>query len=482
MGTFYWHDYETWGTDPSVDRPAQFAGVRTDEELNIVGEPLRLYCRPAPDILPHPEACLVTGIAPQKAMNEGLPEAEFIARIHQELAAPGTCGVGYNSIRFDDEVTRYALFRNFFDPYEREWANGNGRWDIIDMVRLCYALRPEGIEWPVMDGRVSFRLELLTAANGIAHQAAHDAYSDVEATIQLARLIKARQPALYDYVLQHRPKNKTAGLIDLLNRKPLLHISSKFSSDNGCAALVMPLAMHPVNKNAVIVYNLAADPTDLIALDAEQIMERVFKAQADLPEGEDRIPLKLVHLNKCPILATPKLLDHQAASRLKIDRILCERHWQQLLQVDLKQKVQQVMRGSEFPPRRDPERQLYDGFIPDADKSVMAQVRGADAAQLAERNFVFNDKRLREMFWRYKARNFPHILNASEKAQWLEFCRDRLTNGDEGILSVPQLQDKIRQIDEGQSLNKDQKIILQQLFRYSRALAQEYQLGAKCCW
>jgi exodeoxyribonuclease-1 len=482
MGTFYWHDYETWGIDPSVDRPAQFAGVRTDEDLNIIGEPLRLYCRPAPDVLPHPEACLVTGIAPQKALNEGINEADFIARIHAELAQPGTCGVGYNSIRFDDEVTRYTLYRNFFDPYEREWANGNSRWDIIDMVRLCYALRPEGIEWPEVGGRVSFRLELLTAANGISHQAAHDAYSDVEATIQLARLIRAKQPALYDYVVQYKHKSKVGGLFDLVNRKPLLHISSKFSAENGCAGLVMPLAMHPTNKNAVIAVNLAADPTDLIRLDAEQIAARVFTAQSDLPEGEERIPLKLIHLNKCPVVVTPKMLDDKTAARLKIDRSQCEKHWHQLLQEDLKNKVQQVMGRNDFAPRRDPERQLYDGFIFDEDKALMAQVRAATPHDLTQHNYVFRDKRLREMLWRYKARNFPESLSTAERGQWLEFCRDRLENGDEGILSVAQLQEKIRRIDEQQELNKDQKIVLQQLFRYSRALAQEYQLGSKCCW
>lgn len=482
MNTFFWHDYETWGTDPSVDRPAQFAGVRTDEALNIIGEPLRLYCRPAPDVLPHPEACLVTGIAPQKALNEGLPEAEFIARIHAEFATPGTCGVGYNSIRFDDEVTRYTLYRNFYDPYEREWANGNSRWDIIDMVRLCYALRPEALEWPEVEGRVSFRLELLTAANGISHQSAHDAYSDVEATIQLARLIKTRQPALYDYVLQHKHKSKVGSLFDLVNRKPLLHISSKFSSANGCAGLVMPLAMHPTNKNAVIVMNLSADPSDLIRLDAEQIAERVFTAQDDLPEGEERIPLKLIHLNKCPVVVTPKMLDEKVAARLNIDRALCEKHWQQLLQVDLKSKVQHVMGRNDFPTRRDPERQLYEGFIANEDKAVMAQVRAATPNDLTQRNFVFRDKRLREMLWRYKARNFPESLSRVEREQWLEFCRDRLENGDENILSVSQLQEKIREIDESRELSKDQKIVLQQLFRYSRGLAQEYQLGAKCCW
>lgn len=104
--TLYWHDYETSGTDPRRDRPMQFAGLRTDEDLNVVGEPLSLYCRLADDVLPQPDACLVTGLTPARVNREGVAEAEFIGRIVAELGRPGTCGVGYNSLRFDDEVTR----------------------------------------------------------------------------------------------------------------------------------------------------------------------------------------------------------------------------------------------------------------------------------------------------------------------------------------------------------------------------------------
>ena len=193
--SLYWHDYETFGVDPRRDAPVQFAGIRTDVELNLVGDPLVIFCRPPTDRLPSPEACLVTGITPQQAMAEGVCEAEFISAIHAELSIPGTCGVGYNTLRFDDEVTRNCLYRNFFDPYEREWRNGNSRWDIIDMVRLTAALRPDGIEWPLdAEGKPSFRLELLTQVNGISHRGAHDALADVHATIDLARLIKKRQP------------------------------------------------------------------------------------------------------------------------------------------------------------------------------------------------------------------------------------------------------------------------------------------------
>ena len=164
--SFFWHDYETFGRDPRLDRPAQFAGIRTDLDLNEVGEPVMLYCKPAPDYLPDPEACLLTGILPLECLAKGLPEYRFADAVLAELGASGTIGVGYNSIRFDDEVTRHLMWRTLRPPYDREWRNGCSRWDLLDVVRATAALRPEGIEWPRHDdGRPSFKLEHLSAAN-----------------------------------------------------------------------------------------------------------------------------------------------------------------------------------------------------------------------------------------------------------------------------------------------------------------------------
>jgi exodeoxyribonuclease-1 len=282
--TFYWHDYETFGVDPSRDRPVQFAGIRTDAELNIIGEPLMLFARPSRDVLPQPQACLVTGITPQQALAQGVPEAEFIARIHEQLSQPGTCGVGYNSIRFDDEVTRYALYRNFYDAYAREYQNGNSRWDIIDMVRLTHALRPEGIEWPRgEDGAVSFRLELLTAANGIGHAAAHDALSDVEATIALARLIRDKQPRLFDYALKMRSKQAVLAELDMAAMKPVLHVSGMFGAARNNIGLVVPISRHPRNKNEIICYDLAIDPAPLAELDADALRQRLSASPKNPP-------------------------------------------------------------------------------------------------------------------------------------------------------------------------------------------------------
>lgn len=435
--TLYWHDYETFGADPSRDCPSQFAGVRTDEALNIIGEPLSLYCQPPTDRLPSPMACLVTGITPQKAREQGVPEPEFMSEVYRELSRPGTCGVGYNSIRFDDEVTRYALYRNFYDPYEREWKHGNSRWDIIDMVRLARALRPEGIEWPnYEDGSPCFKLEQLTLANGISHEAAHDALSDVLATIAMARLVREKQPKLYHYVYEHRLKQKVAGLIDLNNQSPFLHVSGKLPRDNGYTALMMPLARHPTNNNAIICFNLLGDTRSLLDLPAEKIRERLFTRTEDLPEGVERLPLKAVQINRCPVVATPKLLDSAAAKRLGIDLQRCEENWQQLRGHDLSEKLSEVFSGQGYSQVDEPDRQLYAGFLNDLDRELLSEVRRASAEELAADQFHFSDPRYQQLLFLYRARHYPETLNEEELHQWEEWRFQRLTSPSSGYLSL----------------------------------------------
>lgn len=260
QSSFLIHDYETFGQHPALDRPAQFAGVRTDADFNIIEEPLVIYCRPADDYLPQPEAVMITGITPQVALERGVSEAEFARQINQMFSVPGTCIMGYNNIRFDDEVSRNIFYRNFYDPYGYSWQNGNSRWDLLDVLRTCYALRPEGINWPENDeGLPSFKLEHLSKANGIEHENAHDAMADVYATIALAKLVKQAQPKLFDYLFQLRNKHKVSALIDIANMKPLVHISGMFGALRGNTSLVAPLAWHPDNKNAVIMCDLAGD-------------------------------------------------------------------------------------------------------------------------------------------------------------------------------------------------------------------------------
>lgn len=476
--TFYWHDYETWGEVPAQDRPSQFAGVRTDTDLNIIGEPFMVYCKPPQDLLPKPDACLITGITPQHALEHGLPEVEFMAQIIAELGKPGTCGVGYNSIRFDDEVTRFGLYRNFYDPYEREWKYGNSRWDIIDMARMTRALRPEGIQWPNYDdGTPCFKLEELTKANGLEHSAAHDALSDVYATIALAKLIKDAQPKLFDYAYQLRSKRFAANLIDIEGQKPVLHISSMFSSEQGNCALMLPLAYHPSNKNSVIAYNLSVSPSDLFQLSAEQLAKRLFVKKADLEEGVERIALKDIHLNKSPMLLPAKMLDDKTAARLGFNKKQCETHWHEFKNLTLMQKNQLQTKLSElyssqsFAEKTDPEQMLYAGFFEDDDRKVMQRVKRSDPEALLTSNFNFSDKRLPELLWRYRARNFPHTLTKDEKKQWKEFCYKRLTDSSFGASMVEgAFSERVSELQKTGELSDVKQKILNDLTDYASSM------------
>lgn len=448
MHTFLWHDYETFGANTRRDRPAQFAAVRTDAELNEIGEPLMIYCRPANDYLPDPQSCLITGITPQLCLEKGLPEREFAARIEAEMALPGTIGVGYNTIRFDDEITRFMFWRNLMDPYAREWQHQCGRWDLLDVVRLTYALRPEGIEWPEVDGKPSFRLEHLSKANGLAHEAAHDALSDVRATIALARLIRSRNPRLFDFALSLHKKDRVAAELRLpttaQEARPFLHVSGMFPAERGCLAVMWPLASHPTNKNELLAWDLAQDPSELARLSADEIRTRLFTRAADLPEGVTRLPLKSVHLNKSPMVVgnlntltpamaqrwgidLPQAAQHAAAARALPDLTAV---WAQVFQ-----------RPAEGP--LDVDQDLYGGFVGNEDRRRLNRLRALPGEELAHERLGFDDARLAELVWRYRARNFPHTLSPEEQERWEVHRVAVLVEGEGGGLTFDALFERL---------------------------------------
>lgn len=436
MQTIFWHDYETFGADPQRDRPCQFAGIRTDLDLNIIDAPVTFYAKPAEDYLPAVQACLVTGITPQEAMQKGYSEAEFAARIQSQFSEPGTCVAGYNSVRFDDEVSRNLFYRNFFDPYEREWKNGNSRWDIIDVARLTYALRPEGIEWPVGDdGKVSFRLEKLTEANGIKHEAAHDAMSDVYATIAVAKLIRDKQPKLYKHAFELRTKSSVKSFFEKNGEQPFIHVSSKVPVTKGCCAMMYPLMPHPTNQNAIICFDLRQHPKMLIDHSAEQLREMLYtKTQFD-EQGKvlnERPALKLVHLNKCPMVAPATMIKVIPEERLRdwgLDLEAMREHLKLLR--SSKQSVMHVRdvfeRDFEDVVAKDPDLMIYSGgFFSPQDRAELTRIQTLDVNELADCATRFQDARLDEMFFRYKARSFPESLSSEEREKWLGYCQARL--------------------------------------------------------
>ncbi|MDE1221494.1 exodeoxyribonuclease I [Vibrio aestuarianus] len=429
--TFFFFDYETWGVSPAKDRPSQFAGVRTDMDFNIIGEPLVIYCQPPADYLPSPEAALITGITPQKAMSHGISEPEFIAKIHAELSTPNTTSLGYNSIRFDDEVTRYTCYRNFIDPYAWSWQKGNSRWDLLDVMRACHALRPEGINWPENeDGFTSFKLEHLSVANGIEHANAHDAMADVIATIELAKKVKAAQPKLFDYFFNMRHKRKLNDLVDIVNMTPLMHVSGMLGRECQYTSWIVPIAWHPTNQNAVIVVDLAKNPQPLIDLNVEELQQRLYTKRDDLAPNELPVPIKLVHLNKCPILAPAKTLTAENAEKIGIDRTVC---LQNLAVIKQHPEIREKLVGlysieREYPANDDVDSQLYDGFFSPSDKAAMDIIRETDPVNLSALEISFSDKRIEPLLFRYRARNYPLTLSDEEQQRWAAHCREYFEN------------------------------------------------------
>ena len=461
--TFLWHDYETWGANPRQDRASQFAAIRTDENLNIIDAPIMLYCRPTLDCLPHPEAVLITGITPQKAEQKGLNEADFFHKIQEEFAKPQTCGVGYNSLRFDDEVTRFGFYRNFIDPYAHTWQNGNSRWDILDLMRMTHALRPEGINWPERDdGLPSFKLEHLTAANNIEHAGAHDALVDVKATIEIAKLIKQKQPRLFDFYFSLRNKAEAEKQLALNNPKVLLHISGMFPADLGCIAPIIPLMRHPTNSNEIICYNLRISPKAMLKLDAESIAEKLYTPSLNLADGEERIALKGVHINKSPALAPIKTLSAEQAKKWQIDWEEIEKNHQLLMSDQtLLEKLSKVYSQKADFGGSDADSDLYNGFIDNADRQRCNQLLALSSEQLA--NWTpdyFNDKRLQTLLPRYKARNYPESLTEGETRQWQEFCRARLIDGEFGCdLTLEQFQQALMSLAQSDLDERDQTLL-----------------------
>lgn len=433
--SFLFYDLETFGKDPRTTRVAQFAAIRTDADLNEVDAPISIFVKPANDLLPSPGAALVTGITPQRALREGMDEAAAFALIFDEMSRPETCSLGYNSLRFDDEFVRHGLFRNFYDPYEREWRGGNSRWDLLDVLRLAHALRPDGIVWPKNDkDEPSFKLEHLAEANGVRDGDAHEALSDVRALIGLARKLKAAQPRLWEYALKLRDKRFAASLVDVVAMTPLLHVSQRFPAARMCAAPILPVARHPRIDNRIITFDLSQDPTALIEQGADEIAGRLYLRTDQLAPGEERVALKELHLNRCPALIAWDHLRAPDLERLAIDPEVALQRAERIRAAGpaLVEKVRQVFADDVQRAPSDVDASLYSAFIGDGDKRLFRDVRTTDPQALASRTFGFRDPRLPELLFRYRARNWPDTLSTSERASWDEYRRKRL-RGDGGL-------------------------------------------------
>ena len=461
--TLYWYDLETTGIDSILDRPLQFAGVRTDLDLNEIKPPQNFLGRPGTDVLPQPEALLVTGISLVEIQEKGISERAFTEKVLEQFNQPQSCVVGFNSLRFDDEFTRQMLYRNFHDPYAREWRNGNSRWDVIDLFRAAYALRPEGFNWPKKDnGSPSFKLEDMARANGLAHIDAHDALADVRATIEITRRLRAAQPKLYDFMFRLRGKKAVLQQLYPLGKNPIVHISSMYPASRGCTALVMPICQHPGNNNGIICFDLSQAPEALISASAAELARLVFTPNDQLEENEQRIALKTIHINRCPFVAPLATLNDERAGRLGIDRSQSESRAIQLMGVaGLVEKIKEVYGGHHYADSEDPDFQLYQGgFFSDADRNTMSELLAVPPEQLGSFEGRFQDDRLDEMLFRFRGRNHPELFNEAELIQWRAFCAEKWSGGQ----AIDELELRVNKLEQG--LEDAAKTVLAELRAY----------------
>lgn len=428
--TFFFYDLETSGLSARDDRIMQFAGQRTDMDLKPIGEPYNLLVALNDDTLPSPDALMVTGISPQKTADEGYTEAQFAKIVVDEVFTPDTIAVGFNNVRFDDEFIRHLLWRNFYDPYEWCWKDGRSRWDILDVVRMTRALRPEGIEWPVdSEGKPTNRLELITKANGISHESAHDALSDVEALIDVTRLIKTKQPQLYDYLLKMRSKKEVQSLVNLDSKQPFVYASGRYDSAWNKVTAAFPLAAAP-NSN-VLVYDLRYDPADFVKLSEQELADKVFATWEDRQKDDFvKLPVKVLQYNRCPAVAPLGVLAQgDGWQKVGLDEATVAGRMQTLLvHPEFAERLRSVFeRKREFAPSIDPEAQLYDGFLGDQDRLRVEAVRNTTERELADFHPEFSDERLAPLLLHYKARNYPRTLSEDEMKVWEDWRRTRLT-------------------------------------------------------
>lgn len=430
--SFFFYDLETSGFDAREDRIMQFAGIRTDMELNQIGEPYDIKIKMTPEVVPSPDAVLITGITPQATIAEGVTEAGFLKLFYDEIVQPSTIFLGYNTLRFDDEFMRYLHYRNFYDPYEWHWCDDCSRWDLLDVVRMTRALRPEGIQWPFTEeGKPTNRLELITKLNGIDHYAAHDALSDVHATIAVARLIRDKHRKLFDYLLDCRHKKVVKELVR--RDQPFVYSSGKYPSEFEKTTVAVHLVEHPQGRGS-LVYDLRHDPSEFAGLSPAELVERWrYNREENAPK---RLPVKLLQYNHCPAIAPLGVLDEAAQQRLQVDLQTIQRNLKVLRAVDgFGERVVQAIglldeeRNAKPKSEPDIDKQLYDGFLNNGDKTMLKVVRVARPEELTSFADQLHDRRLRDMLPRYKARNYPDKLTDDERRVWEELCRHRLLDG-----------------------------------------------------
>ena len=256
---YVFYDTETTGIETTFDQILQFAAIRTDDDLNEL-ERFNIRCRLLPHIIPSPIALQVTHVTPSMLTDSALPSHyEMVRQICDTLLewSPATF-IGFNSMSFDENLLRQALFQTLHPPYLTN-TNGNARSDALRVAHAASVYTPDAMVVQTNDrGRQVFTLDRLAHANGYNYDDAHEAMADVEATIYMVRLIRDRAPGVWKAMDRATTKNAVK---DYVATESLFSLTESYFGQT-YSWLVTACGQNPKDAGQLSVFDLSFDHDD----------------------------------------------------------------------------------------------------------------------------------------------------------------------------------------------------------------------------
>jgi exodeoxyribonuclease-1 len=431
------YDTETTGIHTAFDQILQFAAIQTDDDFNELDR-FEIRCRLLPHVVPSPGAMRVTGVSVAQLTDPNLPSHyEMVRAIRRKLDAwSPAVFMGYNSLQFDEQLLRQALFQTLHSPYLTN-TNGNCRADVLRIVQAASVFAPNTITVPVGDrGQSVFRLDRLAPANGFDHAHAHDALADVEATIHLCRLLAERNHEFWSWCTRFSRKFVVQ---DFVRKNPVFCLT-EFYYSRPHSWLVTPIGKSPGNQNDIFALDLANDPDELGALDDDELARRLAQSPR---------PVRRIRANAFPLIAPvddmPAASMASELSRAEVERRAAIIRRKSALRERLCALMDEERKDAEPSPHL--EEQIYDGFITDEDAPLLAEFHDAswdDRLALTDR---IRDRRLRLLGRRLVYFERPDLFARKERRDIEIALAKRLLGTDDPgkWLTLP---DAIRQADD----------------------------------
>ena len=434
---FVFYDTETTGLETAFDQILQFGAIRTDDDLNEV-ERINVRCRLLPHVVPSPGALLATGIRPATLVDPSLPSHyEAIQQIRAKLLewSPAII-IGYNSLDFDENFLRQALFQTLHPTYLTN-TNGNVRGDVMRMVMATAIYAPNAISVPINDrGRDIFKLDQLAPANGFAHDHAHDAIADVEATIHMARLVRDRAPEIWDTMMGATRKQDVSELI--MSEPMFAHTAVYHASPY--TYLVTCCGQNPQDNGQLAVFDLAFDPEPYLDNSVEELV--------GVLEGSPK-PIRSIRANAQPILMSSEHLP-DSAKAAGVDGAERQRRVEVIQgNPGFRERVGEALaaRYADEPPSPHVEKRIYDGFPSSSDQALLQQIHEMPWEDRAAVVDQLEDDRLKEFGTRLIYFDQPEALPEAKRAELDDWRARRVLGEGEDVpwMTIPKA---IQEVDK----------------------------------